>query len=397
MCLIKAQFYQAMTTCIQHATTNRFVLGVSGGVDSMVLAHLMCCWTQKYGGHITAITVNHNLRPNSMAEAKWTQHHLQNMGIVAYVRTNTMPLAKTGIQQYARQVRYTLLHQACVSMGAGAVVVAHHYNDCLETVAMRQQQGSTPYGLSAMSMVHISPQGIVLRPLLKIHKKWIYQYADTHKIAYVNDPSNQNTDFTRVRMRQKIAGDFLYYNDLQHIYTKSVAFRIDMDRQITEFMYTHVTPVYGAVRIDQGALLSLKFQTIFYIIRHILMWVSGDYMPPRTKKIQRVIKHIKQSIPATLHRCYIRVLKTHLWIWREPYDIHTQNRFVCKNGYIALYGDCHTKVWDKTASDFADIPKLVQKTLPVQVYNNTINPLDREKMQKYDKNAILFTPPPFIL
>ncbi len=402
---IQCQFEQAMRACVDTLHTSSYapypvkclLIGVSGGMDSMVMAHLMYHWTKIQDISIWAVVVDHRLRCNSTCEAQRTKNHLIHMGIPTKIATNHLPPPVTGIQAYARNIRYRLLHKMGKSVGANAVCVAHHYQDCLETVAIRLQQGSTAYGLSAMNMVHPTPDGVVCRPLLKIHKSDINAYADSHKIAYVHDPSNDNRDFTRVRIRQRMAQDMRFYRYLQTVYDESVVFRKHMDTVIRDFLHAHATPIYGTVRIDGDTLVSRDITHAVYIIRHVLMWVSGNYMPPRTQKLYNIIHMVQKNHPATLHGCYIRMLQKNLWIWREPYEIQTQNRFICIEGTVALYGDCAAHMDDTTGDAFVHIPKLVQKTLPVRVYENKILPFDTKKTQKYDKNALLFMPPLFIL
>ncbi len=374
------------------------MLAVSGGVDSMVMARLMHQWADTQAIDLCAVVVDHRLRPDSAAEAQWTKNQLAHMGMPAVVVVNRLPKVVTGIQAYARQVRYTLLHKACRQMGADAVCVAHHYNDCLETVAMRLQRGSTPYGLSAMNMVFVSPEGRVIRPLLNIHKTAIEQYAHRHNIAHVDDPSNENTDFTRVRVRKRLATDADFYRHVQTVYTESLAFRRHMDRVVSDFITSCVTPMYGVVRIDIQALHRQNHTHTVYILRHLLMWVSGNYTPPRSRKLHTLITLIQRAKPATLHGCYIRALQKSLWIWRQSYDITQCHRFVCERGNVRLYGTVvRTGATDATHTAFARIPKLVRQNMPVCVYQENILPLNGEKIQKYDKHAILFVPPPFIL
>lgn len=381
-------FYDGMKICLQSTQPSHYVLGVSGGVDSMVMAHLMRQWVHEKGGRITAIIVDHRLRDTSTSEAHCVQENLGCMGIDSHILTNPYPIKKTGIQEYARSLRYGILYDWCYKNGGGVVCVAHHYLDVLETVALRLERGSHLYGLAGINRVHKTPQGTIFRPMLSMQKSDIVSYADTHNIVYVRDPSNENTNFSRVRVRKKMESDSEWRAYLAHTHTKGLAFRQAMDKTIARVLQSYATVYFGAVCLQSDFVRYVAEREKMYIVRHILSWVSGDFTPARTQKVKTVLDAMNRGSPTTLHGCYVRYLQGAWWIWREPYAIQQDT--------LILYQDRPCDHMDYTQQTFSPIPKLVRMTLPVQVKNGGIYALDADMYKKYAKKDDLFIPPPFI-
>src|SRR5690606_14551927 len=109
-------------------------VAVSGGADSMALTLCAAAWAPD---KILALTVDHGLRAGSAAEAATVARWLAARGVPHRVLAWSGPKPATGLQEAARDARHALLREACTAAGIGALLLAHHQHDQMETVLMR--------------------------------------------------------------------------------------------------------------------------------------------------------------------------------------------------------------------------------------------------------------------
>lgn len=188
------------------ATQNKFAVAVSGGPDSMALAHMVMGWTKDNNKEVHIITVNHGLRPESVDEAKMVSDWAANQNITHQILNWEGDKPEAGIMEAARASRYDMMAEYCTQNDIGILFVAHHLDDQAETFLIRLAKGSGLDGLAAMNEQRRYNKGvIIIRPLLDIPKQDIISYCDKNKISYVQDPSNENEDYMRPRLRQSMA------------------------------------------------------------------------------------------------------------------------------------------------------------------------------------------------
>ncbi|MDR1031856.1 MAG: tRNA lysidine(34) synthetase TilS [Holosporales bacterium] len=185
-----------------------FVSALSGGADSMSLAVLADQWTRANGGELFTFTVDHDLRPESAEEAKtvgrWMKERAVNHRIMKW-NHGAIPCGRK--QVYARQARYDLLLDFCNEVGADYLLVAHTLDDQIETHLIRQESRSGDYGLAGMSASVKLPAGnvVLLRPLLNVYKNELIEYLTAKGQKWVEDPSNFDQKYKRVRVRTALA------------------------------------------------------------------------------------------------------------------------------------------------------------------------------------------------
>lgn len=175
-------------------------VAVSGGSDSMALLRLLAARRQG----LAALTVDHGLRDGSREEAEQVGRWCAELSVPHVILTWNGPKPSTGIQARARAARYDLMAAWCRAHGAGALLTAHTENDQAETVAMRKRRTS-----SAESIAGIWPetrwQGVrVLRPLLGVTRCALRAQLRAIGQGWLDDPSNENADFERVRIRRSL-------------------------------------------------------------------------------------------------------------------------------------------------------------------------------------------------
>ncbi|WP_417687006.1 tRNA lysidine(34) synthetase TilS [Roseibium sp.] len=180
-------------------------IGVSGGSDSVALLRLLHDWQlrSRWSGEFQVLTVDHGLRPESAVEARFVADLSERFGMSHQTLVWNGPKPLSNIQAAARVARYSLMREAMVSIGAQALVLAHHQDDQVETFLDRLTRGSGAYGLGAMRADQPDgPAGIrILRPLLAIPKSDLVATLERRGQRWCEDPSNHKTSYKRARLR----------------------------------------------------------------------------------------------------------------------------------------------------------------------------------------------------
>ena len=182
---------------------DRLIVGVSGGVDSMVLLHLLYACCEAFDLSLIVAHVNHGLRPaESEKEAELVQSEAARLGLpFEYGRFNVKEFQKTmGLspQDAARRIRFHFFYNLLQRHDAQKIVLGHHADDQVETVLLRLIRGSGLQGLKGMLPIR---EGKVIRPLLGVWREKIQTFAVEKKIPFLLDSSNLESDYLRNRIR----------------------------------------------------------------------------------------------------------------------------------------------------------------------------------------------------
>ena len=183
-------------------------LAVSGGSDSLALLHLAHQWARPRGAKLLVLTVDHRLRPAAAAEAAEVARLAGELGLAHQTLAWDAPV---GRQSAARRARHALLAGALRAAGGHLLLTGHTADDQAETVLMRARQGSGWYGLAGMRALSLSPvwpegEGVwIARPLLGETREDLRTWLDGQGGGWIEDPSNTNPAFERVRVRARLA------------------------------------------------------------------------------------------------------------------------------------------------------------------------------------------------
>ena len=183
---------------------SRFAIAYSGGGDSTALLHALKGHPQLKAVYI----VDHNLRPGSRAEAEQARDFAKGLGLNVQILTWDNQGVTSAIQERARTARYALMSAACRETGIEYLLTGHHQDDQAETLFMRFDKNTGwrgAAGIAEMSYAPIWPQMALVtiaRPLLETSRADLQAYNRQHGLSWAEDPSNDNTDFERVRARQ---------------------------------------------------------------------------------------------------------------------------------------------------------------------------------------------------
>jgi len=180
-------------------------IAVSGGPDSLALLLLAAAARP---GMIEAATVDHGLRAESAGEAEIVARVASRLGVPHTILAIDWDIPPaSALQEQARRVRYGALGEWAEQSGIGIVATAHHLDDQAETLLMRLARGAGVRGLSGMRPLSPLPGGAsckLARPLLSWRRAELEDICAEAGLKPVLDPSNAESRFERVRVRQAL-------------------------------------------------------------------------------------------------------------------------------------------------------------------------------------------------
>ncbi|SFB95719.1 tRNA(Ile)-lysidine synthase [Alkalibacterium subtropicum] len=196
------------------------VVGLSGGVDSMVLFDLLNQLPNDCRPTIHVAHINHQLRHESDEEEQFVNEWMQKYAVPVHTYTwDKADHPGSGIEQEARNIRYSFFKAVAEKVGSRLILTAHHRDDQVETVLMRLVRGNSLDELTGISVIRPVDDRFVLRLMLPYSKEMIVNYAKENGIHWREDASNQSTAYTRNRFRHHIIPELKRENPAleQHI------------------------------------------------------------------------------------------------------------------------------------------------------------------------------------
>ncbi len=175
----------------------KYVVAVSGGVDSIVLLHMLAQKQHDQAHSFVVAHFDHGIRSDSAEDRKLVQRAAQSYGLpFVYDQVSLGPKASEAI---AREARYKFLHTVRKVASADAIITAHHQDDLLETVIINLLRGTKSRGLSSLRSTKT-----LVRPLLGLTKQQIRAYARQHKLEWREDSTNNDETYLRNYIRKQI-------------------------------------------------------------------------------------------------------------------------------------------------------------------------------------------------
>ena len=179
-----------------HFSQNSFLLAISGGLDSVVLAHLL----KQSGAKFELAHCNFGLRgEESIRDENFVRKYAGELNIPLHViHFETAQYAeeqKVSIQQAARTLRYNWFNELRADKSIKYLLTAHHADDNIETAMMHFFRGTGIKGMTGIP--YYQKEQLIIRPLLIFHKEELLEYAKEYNLEFVEDSSNKKADYTR--------------------------------------------------------------------------------------------------------------------------------------------------------------------------------------------------------
>ena len=231
------------------------VLAISGGIDSMLMLSMMAQGLSAGGdgldaygdvvapdfgmvapglgahGDVVVAHYNHKMRPSADADAEFVRHWAEDIYQVPFYYGEAEP-SEIKSEEQARKKRYEFLHKVAAEKG-GAILTAHHINDLAETVAINLLRGTGWRGLAPFSD-NRTHQFFFEFPH---SKREIYDLAEMNGVVFRQDPTNNEDDYLRNRVREKLSSvddDFL--GEIWDMYIDQLQIEEEVDKIIAELL-----------------------------------------------------------------------------------------------------------------------------------------------------------------
>ena len=293
---------------ISHLPTGTYVVAVSGGVDSMVLLHMLAEQVQqrKKGDkpyRLIAAHLDHGIRSDSYQEVAVVKGFAARYHVP--VVTHRVELGQHASEDKSRQARYKFLRSTKQASNARAIITAHHRDDELETAVLNLYRGTGRKGLSSLRS---NSQDDILRPLLPFTKRDIRRYAERHNVPWREDSTNQDARYMRNYIRHNIIRDLsTEANELLHQH-------IDVAHKINQHIDAYLINVLHLQSSQQHLRLS-TIRQYPHVVRRELMaaWLRHNELRDFSRKtIERLVQACCTAQPQTEHeamgRYYIKIL-----------------------------------------------------------------------------------------
>lgn len=178
----------------------RYVIALSGGLDSTALAHAMSTSRQQHTKSLAVIHIDHQLHEESAKWAQQCQAFAENVGVefIADVVSVDVDGGK-GQEAAARDARYSAISKHIVA--GDWLLSAHHQDDQAETLLLNLLRGSGPAGIAAMRPIREFGDAWLARPLLDVSREELVAYATDESLEWIEDPSNREREFDRNFLR----------------------------------------------------------------------------------------------------------------------------------------------------------------------------------------------------
>ena len=260
--------------------TDKIALGLSGGVDSIALFHLLVTKYKDSYKELVAFHINHGLREQSYEEAEFVENFVKNYNVKFYKKElNMKDLARdshTSEEMLARELRYDAFEEMSSLEGGVKLITAHHKNDQVENIIMRLLSGrSMDYNLMIEEKTTIGKLA-VYRPLLNILKADLEQYADKNDLKYYVDLTNFDIDYTRNNIRHNIVPllndvNATSFDNLINFSSYYQNINTELKNKVLEDKNDYVISTKdGKVELDKEKLLKNTKEEICFLLRDIL-------------------------------------------------------------------------------------------------------------------------------
>lgn len=295
-------------------------VAVSGGSDSLALLHLLNEFCDKQNVKLHAVTVNHGLRAEAGEEARTVANQCASIGVPHDTLLWKEWAGKGNLQQAARDARYSKIADWARDLRIDTIAVGHTADDQAETILMRLARRSGVDGLAGMNSRMVRNGITWVRPLLRTRRDLLRLYLEGRGISWINDPSNDDDRFDRVKIRKALALLEPLGVDadvLSDVADHMLQARKALDWQ-TFLAAKHIVSIEaGAVVLDETLLRLQPDEIQRRLIVKAINWVSGGIYPPRTQAVSKLITSLRAGQAGTVDGCHIRRIAARIWVFRE--------------------------------------------------------------------------------
>lgn len=286
----------------------------------MALLHLLHMLSTLHGTRLRVVTVDHGLREDAAAEAKLVADFCSGLGLRHDVLVWEGWDGTGNLQDAARRARYAMMAEWGRSNGIDAIAVGHTADDQAETVLMRLARRSGVDGLAGMKRRLVMEGMTWVRPLLSASRSDLRDYLIQGNIPWVEDPSNKNEAFERIKARKALTALEplgITVAALSEVADNMLEARKALEWQTFLAARDSVYVNGGAVVVDDHKMRLLPDEVQRRLLVRAMNWISGENYPARRQAVMSVLKGLRRGQAGTAEGCHARRVGGAVWIFRE--------------------------------------------------------------------------------
>ena len=300
-----------------------FIVAVSGGPDSLALCFLSKIYSIKKNLKVKYLHVDHKLRKNSSKEAKFLKFLLKKITTKIEILNWVGKKPKSNIQSIARKKRYELLIKKTKKFRINYILLGHHNDDLIENFFIRILRGSGLNGISSFDKKTKEQNINLIRPLLKFSKIELEQISKKVFENYIEDPSNKNEKFKRIKIRNFIKNLELEGLDKNKFDLTIKNLRL-ANESIKYFVEKNLKDNSTILNMNNFVILNENFfcqpeEVVFRSFTKVIKIVGKKYYPARGKKVYKLTHQIrnKKIFRTTLGNCIVKKVNNTVIVSKE--------------------------------------------------------------------------------
>lgn len=252
---------------------DKVIIALSGGADSMCLAHVLCSLSERMEFEAAAAHMNHNIRGEAaendaeaakkLSESLGIDFYYHSTDVIGYSKQHSISEELAG-----RELRYSFFKELQKKYGFNKTATAHNKNDNAETLLMNFIRGSSVSGLCGIPV----KRGTIIRPLIEVTRSEIEEYCRENKLPYVTDSTNLEDIYTRNKVRLKLIPKL--QNEFNPNFINTVTANASIISEENEYINTEAKKVYEKLKENTSVTELNKLHNA--IKRRVIMLLLTD-------------------------------------------------------------------------------------------------------------------------